>query len=60
MFKHKSCVLCLETFVADIKPNQKLEAGTLKVVHEISQVKSQGKKGNLEFLLLQASCAIKL
>jgi len=38
MFKDKSCVLCLEIFVADIKPNQKLEVGTSKFFHEIRQV----------------------
>jgi len=45
MFKDKRCVLCLKIYVADIKPNQKLEAGTSKLFHEINQVKLQGKKG---------------
>jgi hypothetical protein len=82
IFKDKNCVLSLEIFVADIKPNQKLKAGTSKLFHEIfvadikpnqklkagtlklfneiSQVKSQGRKGNHKFPLLHASCAIKL
>jgi hypothetical protein len=49
VFQDKSCVLCLEIFFEDFKPNEKLEAGNSKLFHEISLVKTQGEKGNHKF-----------